>query len=145
MSGPGGNDTNTKDGYIFVTSGTFTKYGVGTAGSNGVTDLSGAGDLAPGSGPGFGLTLTHAAVSSPAMIFVGLSSGNFPIKGQSLLVFQLLGSVSLGMADNGGTIATPASIPAAAPPMSMYLQAWVLDKAGPQGLTSSNGLHLTIP
>src|SRR5206468_3905046 len=39
-TGPGGQDTDVKTGYIAITDGTFVKYGVGSSGVAGVPDLA---------------------------------------------------------------------------------------------------------
>src|SRR5262249_46693943 len=75
-SGPGGSDTATKVAYITVTSGAFVQYGTGSGGAAGVPVLSGDGDLTPGSGSGFTLTLSNAAFGKPVTLFIGLGSGS---------------------------------------------------------------------
>jgi len=144
-TGPGGSDIETKVDYITVSPDLFVVYGAGTGGAFGVPALDGSGDLTPGSGTGFTISLTDAAPIAPVLLFVGPAASSIPFKGQTLLTFPFLTEYSLGNTQLDGTLTLPGAIPATTPSLSLYLQAWLADGTGPSGFTSTNGLRLDIP
>jgi PKD repeat protein len=144
-TGPGGSDIETKVDYVTITPDPFTAYGAGSGGAFGVPLLDGTGDLTPGSATGFTIVLSDGAPSAPVLLFVGLSQSSLPFMGHTLLAFPFLTEYSLGNTLLDGTLTLPGMIPVNTPPVSLYLQAFMQDASGVQGLTSSNGLRLDIP
>jgi hypothetical protein len=114
--------------------------GFGLAGPNGVPGLAGSGSLLPGS-PG-ALDLTGARANSRAYFFIGVSTAYVPLRGGTLVPNPAFPPVILPTS-GAGTISIPwAAWPAAMPSCaSVYLQAWIIDPAGPAGAAASNGLE----
>jgi hypothetical protein len=133
-------------GFTYMDEGSFTEFGTGIPGILGVApQLSGAGDLTPGSGTGFMLLTSAAVPSAPAVMFVSLAQASLPFKGGTLYAFPIVLSISLATSV-AGTINLPAQIPVGTPGgASFYLQTWVQDAGAVSGLASTNGLAVTTP
>jgi hypothetical protein len=136
-------DTGVVDDHFTIVHGPWASLGNGLAGTNGVPSLVGTGTLEP-----FSLittTLTGALENAAASLFLGLSELAAPFKGGVLVpaVDVFIGGLNTGPA---GTIALPANWPGNLPSgFSFYLQYWIVDPAGPVGLSASNGLSGTTP
>jgi len=136
------------DGFTYTAGGggAFVPFGTGSPGLVGIPDLDGAGDLTPGSGTGFTIDLTNAAPLAPVTLFVSAVSASVPFKGQTLYTFPILVQIPLGNTTAAGTLSLPGAIPASTPGgVSVFLQMFITDGAGIQGLASTNGLELQIP
>jgi PKD repeat protein len=145
VTGPGGSDTTTKTAYVTVSAGAFVPYGSGSGGAAGVPVLAGAGDLTPGSVPGFDLSLGSGPPLAPIILFVGPASASVPLKGQTLLVFPIVTQIGLGATNGAGAMTLHSKVPAGTPALSVYLQAWLVDPTGTSGFSSTNGLRLDVP
>src|SRR5262249_19043275 len=102
-------------GFTYVDFGSFTDLGPGKSGSLGFPTLTGAGDLTPGSGTGFSLTLDQAFPLQPTTMFVALSSNPSPFKGGTFYPLPILTSLAF-TTDSFGQVVLPAQIPAGTPP-----------------------------
>ena len=104
--------------------------------------MTGSGDLVVGNL--VTLSLTNAAPSTLAVMFIGTSQINLPFKGGVLVP-----SVTFDFGfftDPSGDIVLGAPWPPGAPSMfSFYFQYWWADAGGPQGFAASNGLSGTTP
>jgi hypothetical protein len=122
----------------------WTDLGSGLAGAGGVPALSGTGTLVPGS-PGT-LTLSGAAPSATAFVFLSFTSTPTPFKGGTLVPVPV--ALTLPVATNvAGVIplswaAWPDGLP---PGTTLYLQYAVADVGAPVGAALSNALLGTTP
>jgi len=136
------------DGFTYTSggpAGNFVQFGTGSPGILGVPDLDGSGDLTPG-GTGFTIDLTNAAPLAPVTLFVSAVQDAVPFKGQTLYTFPILVQIPLGNTSLTGALSLPGTIPASTPGgVSVFLQEFITDDAGVQGLSSTNGLELQIP
>jgi WD40 repeat protein len=127
--------------------GSTTPYGAGRAGSGGfVPALSVDGCASPGGTLQF--AVSNALGGSTAFLLFGLGPGSSQVKGCTLLVAPLLPTIvalplTAGGAGAGG-VAFPALVPPSTPDVTLALQAYVVDPAGPAGFTSTNGVLLQI-
>ena len=123
--------------------GTWTDLGHALAGSAGEPHLAGTGTLI--ASQALTLTLTSALPSSSATLIVGLVSINAPFKGGVLVPKPdvLIFGLPTGPA---GTLPLTAHWPGGLPPsFTISFQYWIVDAAGPVGLSASNGLGATTP
>jgi hypothetical protein len=91
------------------------------------------------------LVLASAAPSAPAWLVLGDDATLLPFQGGVLVPHAdvLVGPLAT---DTGGTLTLHGRWPVGVPSgLSVYLQVWVLDAAGPLGFTASNGLSATAP
>lgn len=118
-------------------SGAWTDKGGGLAGTAGIPQLSGSGDLVPGT-PGF-IELSSAAPSAPLAIFFSLLEVGVPLKGGTLSAYPPLLVLSFST-DATGTLLLPWSAwPNVLPPgIELYFQVAVGDAAAPKGAAISN-------
>ena len=123
--------------------GTWTDLGHALAGSAGEPHLTGTGTLI--ANQALTLTLTSALPNSSATLIVGLIAINAPFKGGVLvpkpdvLIFGLPTGPT-------GTLPLTAHWPGGLPHNFMIsFQYWIVDAAGPVGLSASNGLGATTP
>lgn len=140
---------------LFVASGTniiairsigasaFADLGSGLAGISGIPHLAGAGTLAAGSA--CSLSLTSAAPSKPAVLFVALASVPVPFKGGVLVASPV--TLAFALATGGsGTLLLPFNWPAGIPSAtSLYFQYAISDAAAVQAVSLSNALKATTP
>lgn len=118
----------------------WNDLGLGLAGTHGAPELQGSGSLAPGTS--FTLELVGALEGSVGVLVVGFERIDLP----------LLGGVLVPSPDEGGVYLTDAAGRASVtapwyptPGVELYLQAWTVDSATPQGLSASNGLFVRAP
>jgi len=128
-----------------VVDGGFGFVGPGLACAAGTPRLAGDGSLstAPGSGPAL-IDVSGAAPFAPVTLFVGPASRPTPLKGGVLYPVPILAQVPLGPTDAQGRRSLTATIPPAPAGTFVVLQAWIADATGPQGVTATNGLSLTL-
>jgi hypothetical protein len=123
--------------------GPLAKVGSGLAGSNGTPHWSGLGTLQ--SQTPLALTLAHAKPGAPLTLVLGTSVLEAPFKGGTMVPQPQL--LIAGLAANAtGALALSTTWPAGIPSgFLLATQCWIVDPAGPAGLSASNGLVLTAP
>jgi hypothetical protein len=128
---------------VRIYSDAFTTLGGALAGSNGLPALSGKGTLAPHSP--VTLALSSAKPSSTAALFIGLSAINAPFKGGTLIPDADVLITGLPVS-GAGTLSLASNWPTGLPPgLSLWFQEWIVDAAGPQGFSATNGLLAVTP
>jgi hypothetical protein len=121
----------------------WSDIGSGLAGASGIPTLAGTGTLAAGCAGT--LSLTSAKPSSPALLFVALSSAPIPFKGGVLVANPSLLAVPL-ITNGSGALTLNYTWPSGVPGgTSLYLQYAVKDLAAPQGVSLSNALTGVTP
>lgn len=128
----------------FVASNVLTWFDAGfaKAGVAGNPALEGEGKLVAGS-PGQ-LVLSNAAPGATAFLFLGLSQGNLPLLGGTLVPTPGLSPFVLTTNAAGGIAIPWSSWPATVPPcLDLWFQFWIADPAASLGASASNGLHAT--
>jgi len=121
----------------------FSDLGSGLAGISGIPHLAGMGTLAPGSA--CSLSLTSAAASKPAVLFVALASVPAPFKGGVLVANPVTFAIALATFGSG-TLLLPFTWPSGLPSAtSLYFQYAIQDPAGPKGVSLSNALEAVTP
>jgi hypothetical protein len=133
------------DRFFFAFDGTnpWADLGSGLAGTDGVPQLNGTGTLV--GGDAMSLQLTNALPTTPFTLVVGLVAVNAPFKGGVLVPRPDL-LISGFNTDGAGAHVLGATWPPGVPPgAGFFFQDWVLDPAGPVGLSASNGLSGTTP
>jgi hypothetical protein len=140
---------------LFVASGTsiiairsvgasaFSDLGSGLPGISGIPHLAGTGTLAPASA--CSLSLTSAAASKPALLFVALASVPAPFKGGVLVATPVTSLVPLTTGASG-TLLLPFTWPSGVPSgTSIYFQDAIQDAAAIHGAALSNALKGLTP
>jgi hypothetical protein len=127
---------------LYLQRAAWTWLGQGLAGVDGLPSLVGTGTLL--GGDPMTLTLKHAAPSAALTLVAGLSQIGAPLKGGVLVPQPLILLPAATDAQGAWTlpIAWPTGIPAG---VSIYLQAWIADAAGPEGFAASNAVVGTTP
>ncbi|MHC4846493.1 MAG: purple acid phosphatase family protein, partial [Planctomycetota bacterium] len=136
-------DAGVVEDHFTIVHGPWSSRGHGLAGTNGVPSLVGTGTLQPLSP--LTVTLTGALESAAATLIVGFSEIEANFKGGVMVpaVDVLIGGFDTGPS---GSIALPATLPGNVPPgFTFTLQYWIVDGAGPVGVSASNGLSGTTP
>jgi hypothetical protein len=109
----------------------------------GIPQLAGTGTLVGGDPAS--IDLTTAKPSSPAALFVALSSVPVPFKGGTLVAVPLLLTLPLTTSP-AGTITLPFTWPTGLPSgVDIYYQCGIQDSAAVQGVALSNALKATTP
>ena len=130
---------------VSLTCGEITPYGVGCAGTGGLTPVIGiAGCLTPGGS--YTLSITDGLPSSTAFLLFGLSQGTTPLGRRcAALVTPLLPNIIPVPLDAAGQLSFPAKVrPDGHAPVTLVIQAYVIDPAGQAGFSSTNGLEFSI-
>lgn len=137
-------------GVLDVTGFTFTPdvwqdLGHGLAGTFGVPSLVGIGTLQAETP--YILSLIEAKETAPAWLVLGLSPLVAPFKGGTLVPDPTPpGQVVLLMTGVAGRIVLSGTWPAGIPAgLTLHLQYWIADPAGPQGFSASNAVAGTTP
>jgi hypothetical protein len=129
--------------FTLVSAPTWANLGGGLAGVGGVPQLAGTGTLVGGSAGS--LSLTSAKPSSPALLFLSLTSTPAPFKGGVLVPVPPLLTVNLATNASGG-IALPFTWPSGVPAAtSLYFQYAIQDAAAINGVALSNALKAVTP
>ena len=90
------------------------------------------------------LTIHDGFPSAPALLVIGGSADELPFKGGTLVPSpDRLLPVTLD-ASGDATMTAPAAA-AAGLDLTLYLQAWLADRAGPQGFTATNAVAIELP
>jgi hypothetical protein len=118
----------------------FRDAGFGLPGAKGLPLLAGVGPLTPGRS--FTLGVERARGGAPLALVFGSTRVDLPFAGGSLVP---LPEVVIPLAtDTDGKVSLDLPWPADLGPGTTYfVQGWVLDAAGPQGLAATNGLQVT--
>jgi hypothetical protein len=122
----------------------WSDLGSGLAGVTGIPSLVGSGSLLPGSSGA--LTLSNAAPSAAALLFVSFANTPTPFKGGTLLTVPVFLSVGVTTNIGGGFVLPWASWPAGlSPGTSIYFQYGIADAAAPVGVSLSNAAKGVTP
>ena len=132
------------NGFTYVNTGSFVDLGPGKSGTLGLPSLAGVGDLSPGSGTGFTLTVDNAFPFEPASMFVSLTSTPTPFKGGTFYPLPILTSLAFST-DSFGQVVLPTAIPVGTPSISVVMQFWITDPFATKGVSATNGLQCNIP
>lgn len=117
-------------------------YGTGCAGATGVPVLD-AVDACPPAGGQLDLDVSNGAVGSLAVLGFGLQQTSIPLFGCTLLLTPVLATTVVFLDGTGsGTFSLP--LPPGIGGASITAQAFVLDTAGPQGFSATNGMLVRI-
>jgi sugar phosphate isomerase/epimerase len=129
--------------YLALVSAPWTDVGSGLAGVSGVPQLVGEGTLIGGDPAS--LALSNARPDSSAALVMGLALLQAPFKGGTLVPTPHLVIAGI-LTDGSGALDIGFTWPAGVPAGTMFwVQEWIVDPAGPQGFSSSNGLLGTTP
>ena len=121
----------------------FTDLGGGLEGEAGVPEFFGAGDLLAGTA--VQLTLARATARAPVTLVAGATLVGMPFKGGVLAPAADV-VVPIGTTDDAGELVVTGTSPTGLPPRTaIYLQCWLPDASGPQGLAASNALKALAP
>lgn len=118
--------------------GAWGTFGTGLAGIQGVPQLTGEGELVAGSANS--VAVRRGVPTGDAFLVVGLTQVDLAFKGGVLIpsLDLLLGPLPL---DAQGATSLPFTWPSGLPSgLSLLMQAWIPDAAGPVGFSSSAGL-----
>jgi hypothetical protein len=130
------------DGALGPPGGYWTDLGSALAGTHGEPLLQTLGTLVPGTP--FWFRLSGALENSTCGLFVGLSSINVPFKGGTLVpandVLVVLPTDGAGELELG--TGWPPGLPSG---LTVHMQGWVVDAAGPVGFSASNAVARTVP
>jgi hypothetical protein len=119
----------------------WTNLGSGLSGSLPAPALTGTGLLAGGE---VVLALSGAPANAPYFLVVGFSKLAAPFKG-GVLVPNPDGLLSFVTKADGGYVLSLAATGPLPAGQSFYLQAWIVDPGGPQGLAASSALRADVP
>ncbi len=123
---------------------TWYDLGFSLAGAGGAPVLAGTGTLA--AGDPVTISLTGAAPSAPAFLFVGFSRIDFPFFYGGTLVPDPTGLLLILSTDATGNVVLPGSWPANVPSrFSSFMQVWVEDAGGPFGYAATNAIEGVTP
>ena len=128
-------------GSLTITPTQWVDHGNALAGALGEPLLAGAGPLI--AGQPMSVTLSNAAANAPLTLIAGFADIEAPFKGGYLVPSPNILIVGLNTGPAGGlTLGTtwPAGIPAG---FVIYVQAWIVDAAGPKGFAASSGISGT--
>lgn len=117
--------------------------GAALAGTHGAPVLSPDGTLQPGSP--LTLALSNALENSSATLIIGVSALNAPFKGGTLVPFPnlLIFGLPTGPA---GVLVLAGTWPGGLPSnFGIYFQNWIVDPAGPSGLSATNAVEAVTP
>ncbi len=117
--------------------------GSALGGAHGEPVLTGAGTLV--GGDDVTLTVSAALENAPTTLIVGFTALNVPLKGGTLVpaVDLLVSGLST---DGTGTMVLATPWPLGLPSgLELYLQAWIVDAAGPKGVAATNAVLGTTP
>jgi hypothetical protein len=117
--------------------------GAALAGAQGAPVLSPDGTLQPGSP--VTLSLSNALANSSATLIIGVSALNAPFKGGTLVPFPnlLIFGLPTGPA---GALTLNGTWPGGLPSnVGFYFQEWIVDPAGPSGLSATNAVEAVTP
>jgi len=117
--------------------------GNGLAGTGGITPLL-VGDGALTTGSSASVTLSGALPNSQAWLLFGLSQVDVPFRGGILVPSPDIVLAALPISGTGD-LALATTWPALPSNTAVTFQYWVIDPAGPVGVSASNGLSGTTP
>jgi hypothetical protein len=130
----------------FVTEFDFDAYwrdlGNALAGASGTPALTGTGIVQPGQL--VGLSLTDAAPSAPAALFLGFSPAYVPFKGGVLVPSPDLIITGLSTSPTGSLLLNSTLPPNTPVGFAFLAQFWVVDAGGPAGFSASNAMVAAV-
>lgn len=137
-----GNDS-IAGGFTYADSGEFIRIEPGLAGTIGIPNLNGTGDLSPG-GAGFTLTTNVLLPFTAGITWVSLVESAVPFKGGLLYAFPIV--LEFNVASNlFGIITLPGAIDVTIPPGTEFiLQQGFADTGAIKNVSLSNGLKLVV-
>jgi len=145
--------TNGDAVYIFGDKFTFARLaddpwadvGNGLAGTHGLPVLTGTGTLVGGDTAT--ISLANGLENTTAWLLFGLNQLNLPFKGGVLVPSLDVPGFPLALpTDAAGELSVSTLWPVGVPSgFTSYLQAWIVDPAGPVGFSATNGLSATAP
>ena len=122
-------------------------YGAGTAGTGGVPNIGASSEPRQGNAL-FTLTASGVPAGAPGLRAIGVAPASFPFSGITVLVDLVLGPplVYFVVADGSGWAAQPLAIPAdpGLANAQVFAQFAFADAGGPQGLSATRGMNLTV-
>jgi hypothetical protein len=121
----------------------WTDLGSALPGVTGLPELSGTGTLVTASP--MSLSLSKAAPSALALLFVAVSSAPTPFKGGSLVPVPPLYALSLATSASGVVQLASAAWPPGASGFSLYFQCAIQDASAVHGAALSNALRADVP
>jgi hypothetical protein len=121
----------------------WSDEGRALAGVSGAPALVGTGSLLTGSAGS--LTLSNAAPSAAALMFVSLSSSPVPFKGGQLCAFPFVVTLALATDGSGGIVLPWASWPSGLSGLSLWFQIGISDGAAIHGVALSNTERGDVP
>jgi hypothetical protein len=140
----GNTGVSSTQGYVQGGLDAWTDLGSGLAGAGGVPSFVGGGTLATGS-PGT-LTLSNAAPSARAFLFLSFASTPTPFKGGTLIPVPVALTLPMVTDGAGGLPLSWTSWPGGLPSgTTLYLQYAIADVGAPAGTALSNALQATTP
>ena len=122
--------------------GPWSWLGDALAGDGATPALFGVGHLRGGGA--LALTIHDGLPSAPALLVLGGSAANLALKGGTLVPSpDRLLPLTLD-ASGGAQLAAPAAA-AVKLDLTLFIQVWIADAGGPQGLTATNAIALELP
>jgi hypothetical protein len=121
----------------------WTNEGRALAGVTGDPLLVGTGTLQTGSAGA--LTLSNAAPSATALLFISASSSPIPFKGGTLCAFPTVALLTLATNGSGGITLPWASWPSGLSGLSLWFQYGIADGAAIHGVSLSNAERGDVP
>jgi YVTN family beta-propeller protein len=121
----------------------WTNLGSALTGLHGTPQILGKGPLVANGTISFGFA--HMLENAPMILIMGLSEISLPFKGGTLVPAPDV--LVVGLSTNGfGTLELAGTLPAFVPSgLTLVLQGWVVDPAGPQGFSATDGITATAP
>ena len=106
--------------------------------------LTGSGPITGGTP--FALTPSNARENSPAFFALGSARLDLPVLGGVLVPNFSSGALLVLSTDGTGQIVLGGTWPFGQPPgLTLYMQYFIVDPAGPLGVSASNAIALTTP
>ncbi len=140
------NGAGTSIGDVFmriVLCGDVTSYGAGCPSGGGAVPVLASTGCAR-AGETFGLSISNAAASSTAIIFLGLGQASIPMDGSCFaLLVPLPGLIALPTSPSG-TAALAGPLPPISAGFTFTTQAFIVDGTVAHGYTNSNGLEVAV-
>jgi hypothetical protein len=121
----------------------WTDLGSALSGLHGTPQILGKGPLVASGTISFGFA--HMLENAPIILIMGLSEISLPFKGGTLVPAPDV--LVVGLSTSGfGTLELAGTMPDFLPSgLTLVLQGWVVDPAGPQGFSATDGIKATVP
>jgi trimeric autotransporter adhesin len=137
--------------YVFTApcSGTITAFGAGCAGSGGFVPSLAATGCAMNDGY-VSIAIGNALGGSTATLLLGIAPTFLPVGGGCAVLVQpsplvtIAGFPLAGIGPGSGSVTITAPVPATLPPLTVVIQAAIVDPGNVLGVTLTNGVQLAI-